>query len=92
MRIEADQEAERQWMRQVKEVAERTIFVKGDNWLLGSNIPGKPRQFLVYVGPAQYRLIANEVAAAGYRGFKVESMNIAASKGRTGGIAHELPG
>jgi cyclohexanone monooxygenase len=91
VRIEADPEAERQWMRHVKEVAEQTIFVKGDNWLLGSNIPGKPRQFLVYVGPAQYRLIANEIAAAGYRGFKVASMINAASNGRAGGVAHELP-
>jgi cyclohexanone monooxygenase len=91
VRIEADQEAERQWMKHVKEVAEQTIFVKGDNWLLGSNIPGKPRQFLVYVGPAQYRLIANEVAAAGYRGFKVESMTNAASTSRVGGVARELP-
>ena len=39
---------------------------------MGANIPGKPRVFLPYVGGfGNYTRICNEVAADGYRGFRL---------------------
>ncbi len=69
--IEAEPEAERAWVRHVNEVADRTLFVKANSWYLGANIPGKPRVFMPYAGGiGPYRRRCDEVAAAGYVGFR----------------------
>lgn len=57
------------WQKHVAEVAERTLFPKANSWYLGSNIPGKPRVFMPYVGEG-YRRTCSEIAADGYRGFQ----------------------
>jgi cyclohexanone monooxygenase len=37
---------------------------------MGANVPGKPRQFMLFIGGfAAYLDICNAVAAAGYKGF-----------------------
>ena len=52
--------------------AERTLFPRAASWYMGANIPGKPRVFLPYVGGlGTYTRICNEVAADGYRGFRL---------------------
>lgn len=63
-------QAENDWVHHVNEVAERTLYPRGNSWYVGANVPGKPRVFMPYVGgvPA-YRRILNEVAERGYRGF-----------------------
>ncbi len=68
--IEAGQRAEDQWVAHVNEVADRTLYPKGNSWYLGANTPGKPRVFMPYVGgvPA-YRKIVTDVAENGYEGF-----------------------
>ncbi|SDR44882.1 flavin-containing monooxygenase [Paraburkholderia tuberum] len=68
--VACDLEAENEWVHHVNEVADRTLYPRGNSWYVGANIPGKPRIFMPYVGgvPA-YRKILNEVADAGYRGF-----------------------
>jgi cyclohexanone monooxygenase len=68
---EADITAEDQWMVQVQEVADRSLFPRATNsWYLGANIPGKPRVFMPYVGGVgPYRQICSDVAAKGYEGF-----------------------
>ena len=39
---------------------------------MGSNVPGKPRRPLVYLGGAPaYRATCDEVVAAGYEGFRL---------------------
>ncbi len=69
-RIEAQQQAEDDWVRHVNEVADRTLYPTANSWYMGSNMPGKPRVFMPYVaGVPAYRKIVNEVAADGYRGF-----------------------
>lgn len=69
-RIEADPEAERAWMQHVAEVAQGTLYPQARSWYMGSNIPGKPRMFLPYVGGVgPYRRQCEEIAAADYRGF-----------------------
>ena len=72
--IEADEQAEVDWVAHVNEIASQTMFMLADSWYLGANIPGKPRVFMPYpggVGP--YRQKCNEVADAGYEGFTLTS-------------------
>ena len=68
--IEAQPDAERDWVEHVNEVADRTLYPLANSWYVGANIPGKPRVFMPYVGgvPA-YKKKCDEVAAAGYSGF-----------------------
>ncbi|MES2535680.1 MAG: NAD(P)/FAD-dependent oxidoreductase [Pseudomonadota bacterium] len=73
-RIEADLEAENQWVHHVNEVADRTLFPLANSWYIGANIPGKPRVFMPYVGGVGvYRQKCLEVAEADYAGFHMTS-------------------
>ena len=70
--IEAEPAAEADWVRHVNEAADRTLFVRANSWYLGANVPGKPRVFMPYVGGiGPYRRRCDEVAAAGYAGFRL---------------------
>ncbi|WP_142057002.1 hypothetical protein [Pseudonocardia kunmingensis] len=47
------------------------LYPLANSWYLGSNVPGKPRVFLPYIGGVgAYRAICDEVAAEGYKGFR----------------------
>jgi cyclohexanone monooxygenase len=68
--IEAEVEAEDAWVEHVREVAQETLHSRSSTWYLGSNVPGKPRVFLPYVGGVgRYRQTCDEVAETGYAGF-----------------------
>jgi cation diffusion facilitator CzcD-associated flavoprotein CzcO len=69
-RIEADPNAERAWTEHANSLTEGMLFTQTDSWFMGSNVPGKKRQFLFYAGgmPAFRDKIA-QVAADGYPGF-----------------------
>jgi cyclohexanone monooxygenase len=68
--MEADADAESEWVAHVNELASQTMFMLADSWYLGANIPGKPRVFMPYVGGVgTYRQKCNEVREAGYEGF-----------------------
>jgi cation diffusion facilitator CzcD-associated flavoprotein CzcO/acetyl esterase/lipase len=77
--IEPAIESETNWVAHVNEVANRTLYPLADSWYMGSNVPGKPRVFMPYVGgiPA-YRKICDDVAAQGYRGFTLTQSGRAA--------------
>jgi cyclohexanone monooxygenase len=70
--VEATEDAEASWDREISGIAERTLYPQTDSWYMGANIPGKPRQFLGHLRGSQYfdRLI--EVAEGGYEGFVFE--------------------
>jgi cyclohexanone monooxygenase len=69
--IEAEPEAEENWVAHVNEVADRTLFPVANSWYMGANVPGKPRVFLPYVGGfGNYTRICEDVARDGYRGFR----------------------
>ena len=69
-RIEASEEAQEQWVRHTRELAEGTLYLRADSWYLGANIPGKPHVFMPYVGGCgRYRRECDAVADDGYRGF-----------------------
>ena len=70
--IEATADAVEGWVAHVNEVAEGTMYVAPDcnSWYLGSNIEGKARVFMPYVGGlGRYRQRCDEIAANGYEGF-----------------------
>ena len=72
--IEAEEQAEDQWVKHVFEVADGTMLTAPScsSWYLGVNIPGKPRVFMPYVGGVgNYRAKCSSVAANGYEGFKL---------------------
>ncbi|MFV0526211.1 MAG: flavin-containing monooxygenase [Acidimicrobiales bacterium] len=61
-----------EWVAHVNEVAEGTMYTAPscNSWYLGSNIEGKARVFMPYVGGfGRYRRHCGEVAADGYPGF-----------------------
>ncbi|KAB8076530.1 hypothetical protein BDV29DRAFT_200024 [Aspergillus leporis] len=43
-------EAAEEWKEEVYRVSENTLYPKTDSWYMGSNIPGKRREPLVYLG------------------------------------------
>ena len=71
-RIEASTDAEANWVKHVNDVADSTLYPLANSWYLGSNIPGKPRVFMPYVGGfASYKKTCDAIAAEGYKGFVV---------------------
>ena len=69
--IEPSDDAEREWAEHTAQLADLTLYPKANSWYMGSNVPGKPRMFLAYVGGVgAYRLICDQVAASGYHGFE----------------------
>ncbi|MGH8597463.1 MAG: cyclohexanone monooxygenase, partial [Gammaproteobacteria bacterium] len=69
-RIAADPHAEEAWTEHANSLTEGMLFTKTNSWFMGTNIPGKKKQFLFYAGgmPA-FRTKIAEVAAKGYEGF-----------------------
>ena len=59
-------------MQHVNAVAAATLFIKGNSWYLGANVPGKPRVFMAYIGGLKrFRRRCAEIAAGGYEGFEL---------------------
>jgi cation diffusion facilitator CzcD-associated flavoprotein CzcO len=70
--VEATDEAQAQWSAHAAEVVSHTLYPRSRSWYFGSNIPGKPRAFGVYVGGfANYRERCEAIARAGYDGFRI---------------------
>jgi cation diffusion facilitator CzcD-associated flavoprotein CzcO len=69
-RIEARSDAQSEWGNVVADAAEGSLRSKCDSWYTGSNIPGKHRVFMPYIGgfPA-YCDTCSDVAGDDYRGF-----------------------
>lgn len=69
--IEATMQAQEAWVTHVNDYGKLTLYPKANSWYMGSNIPGKPRVFLPYIGGVdRYRQACDEVAEADYLGFK----------------------
>ena len=68
--LEANDDAQDQWMEQVAMVAGITVWPTGNSWYTGANIAGKVRSFPVFLGGVGvYRQMCDDVAAKGYAGF-----------------------
>ena len=71
--LEPTLEAEEAWVEHVQEVAQGSMMTAPscNSWYLGTNIPGKPRLFLPYLGGVgNFRAKCDEIVANGYEGFK----------------------
>ena len=78
--IEATAEAEDDWVAQVNEAAEATLYPRANSWYVGSNVPGKPRVFMPYIGGlGVYEEKCNEAAANGYQGFALSAGEVPAT-------------
>jgi cation diffusion facilitator CzcD-associated flavoprotein CzcO len=89
-RVEPSEAAERWWVAHTREVADQTLLPQANSWYMGSNVPGKPRVCMVYLGGAPaYRSICADVIENGYRGFLFDDtpVTVAAAVGH----ATQLP-
>ncbi|WP_051342758.1 flavin-containing monooxygenase [Pseudonocardia spinosispora] len=83
-RIEPSAEAEHRWGEHTDEVASGALLPRTDSWFMGSNVPGKPRALLIYLGGAPaYRRICADVAERGYQGFLFDGVPAAEGPGAT---------
>lgn len=74
VRVEADRDAEIEWVGHVNEVAGYTLYPEANSWYLGANVPGRPRMFMPYAGGVgAYRERCDAEAARGYAGFRRKS-------------------
>lgn len=70
--IEASDAAEKEWTDHVEEVGNETLYPQADSWYMGSNVPGKPRRMLAYIGGVgAYREKCDQVAMNSYEGFTI---------------------
>lgn len=70
-RIEPTARGEDAWVDHHEEVASATLVPRTTSWYLGSNVPGKPRRLLSYIGGVgTYRQKCEEEAARGYPAFE----------------------
>lgn len=65
--VQPSMEAQRDWMGTVHDEAAATLYLSGNSWYLGANIPGKPRVFMPYVaGVDKFRAISDQEISEGY--------------------------
>jgi len=70
---EASQALQDEWVAHHDALANATLLAKTNSWYMGSNVEGKPRRLLSYIGGVgQYRQKCSEIAAQGYRGFDLQ--------------------
>ena len=72
--IEALPSAQQEWIDHTTELVAPTVLVHPtcNSWYNGGNVPGKKRMYMGYVGGIpEYRRRCDEIATAGYTGFKL---------------------
>jgi len=72
--IEAQPEAQQDWMEHITSLVAPTVLVHPtcNSWYNGGNVPGKKRMYMGYTGGIpEYRRRCDEIADAGYTGFKL---------------------
>ena len=68
--MEPTREAEEDWVRHHDETADATLVTKTHSWYMGSNVEGKQRRLLSYIGGAnKYHERCDQIARDGYPGF-----------------------
>jgi cation diffusion facilitator CzcD-associated flavoprotein CzcO len=75
IRLEATRESEEWWAAEVDAAGRETVMyeegLKAKAWFFGANVPGKPRELLVYMGGGQkYQEFCRAAEADGYRSFR----------------------
>lgn len=68
--MEASAAAAERWAAHNAEVGNMTLFPQSNSWYMGSNVPGKPRVLLPYLGGfGVYAEQCDKIAASDYEGF-----------------------
>jgi acetone monooxygenase len=68
--IEPTEQTQDQWVVHHDEIANATLVTKTDSWYMGSNVKGKPRRLLSYIGGVgNYKKACDDLKASGYVGF-----------------------
>ena len=71
-RAEPQEQAQEEWVDEVRRVAETTLYPLARSWYNGDNIDGKPRMFMAWLGGYPvYAQRCDEIAAAGYAGLEL---------------------
>ncbi|KIA75483.1 Cyclopentanone 1,2-monooxygenase [Aspergillus ustus] len=72
-RIEATPEAEKEWGEDVREFAYASLLPKTNSWYMGTNIPGKVQEPLIYLGgvPRYYQSL-DDSRRGNFTEFKLE--------------------
>lgn len=84
--IEAQPDAQDQWVDHVNEVAFKTLLPEANSWYLGANVPGKARVFMPYAGGLDtYRRHCEQVRSNGYDGFQLTVPIAAPHSAQAGG-------
>ncbi|MEO7914261.1 MAG: NAD(P)/FAD-dependent oxidoreductase [Novosphingobium sp.] len=84
--VEADPASEQDWMDHVQALAQGTLFMKANSWYLGSNIEGKPRMMMPYVGGLHnYRKLCDDIVEHGFKRFVFTYDNAVAEDAGTAG-------
>ena len=73
--IESTHSAEEEWMGQVNEIADLTVYKHVESWYNGSNIKEKSKDFLPYIGVPTYTEQITEVVNNDYQGFVFDKSN-----------------
>ncbi len=69
--IEAEPQAEDEWVAHVNAVADTSIYPLANSWYIGANVPGKPRVFMPYLDYPAYKARCQQVADSGFPGFRL---------------------
>jgi len=71
--IEPTVEKQNEWVDHHEEIASGTLVVKTNSWYMGSNVEGKPRRLLSYIGGVgAYKKKCDEVTESRYQGFATQ--------------------
>ncbi|OLO39041.1 cyclohexanone monooxygenase [Alkalihalophilus pseudofirmus] len=77
--IEATQEAEDVWTKELNDIGNDSFYPKVDSWYTGANIEGKPRGFLGH--PGDFIIYQEQLSASrDYKGFKFIPLQDTAEK------------
>ena len=80
-------EAEDFWVQHNLEVGDATLYPLANSWYMGSNVPGKPRVLMPYIGGVGvYREECDDIVADGYRGFVIRDAGLSRGCLRRGRI------
>ena len=75
--VEPIQHYEDDWVEHVNEVSKVSLRSTCSSWYVGTNIPGRPRVFMPYIGGFPvYVQKCNEVMTNGFEGFVVAGANV----------------
>lgn len=71
--VEAKQDEENKWRQETLDLASQTLAIETNSWYMGANVPGKKREFLIYMGgvPTWHEAAVN--ALEDWRGFDTEA-------------------